>query len=80
MENWAAGVKHLTRYASELTRTYYDDLKMSLQQECQFVQHVIPSVGTLFAPLEVALREEFLPDPFGGRREEVTEPLRRWIN
>ena len=40
---------------------------------------VNPSVGTLFVPLEVALRNDFLPALLGVMREEVYDSLRNRI-
>ena len=53
---------------------------MLLQKEWQFFQHVSPSAGNLFAALEAALRENFLPPLLGGRIEELTELLCKRIN
>ena len=52
---------------------------MLLQQKWQFVQHVTPGVGPLFAPLEEAFRNEFILDLLGFRREEVTDSLHKSI-
>ena len=56
---------------------HYVELIMLLQQEWQFFQSVTPSVGTLFKPLEVALRYDILPDLLGGRREVLTDSLHK---
>ena len=40
-------------------------------------QRASPSVGPLFAPLEVILRDNFLPDLLGGRIEDVYDSLHK---
>ena len=45
----------------------------------EFFQRRTPSVGALFAPLEEALIEDFIPALLGVNREEVTGSLFRRI-
>ena len=68
METWVAGVKHLQGFERASPNVAYAKLTMSLQQKWQLVHNITPSVGPLFEPLEVGLREDFLPDLLGGRR------------
>ena len=48
-------------------------LKNSLHQEWAFVQRLTPGVGNAFVPVEVALKEIFVPALFHGLREGVPE-------
>ena len=80
VETWVAGVKHLTVFARASHQTAYSRLTMSLQQEWKFVHNLTPSVRPLFETLEVHLRDTFLPELMGGRREEVTDSLHKKIS
>ena len=40
---------------------------MLLQLEWQYLQRIIPGVGTLMGPIEEALREKFFPALFEGK-------------
>ena len=44
-----------------------------------FFQRVTPGLGTLFVPLEVAFRDNFLPSLLGGRIDKVTYSLDKYI-
>ncbi|KAL3795565.1 hypothetical protein ACHAWO_009861 [Cyclotella atomus] len=62
---WAEGVKTLARIALRYPQTAYAGLVLCLQNEWQYVQRTCPSIGFTFAPIEVALREEFIPALLG---------------
>ena len=79
VETLLAGVKCLALFLRALSQTDYVGLTISLQQYWQFVKNITPSFGTLFAPLEAALRVNFLSSLLGGRREEVANSLHKRI-
>ena len=79
VDTWVAGVKHLAGFVRSSHHKAYGGLTMSLHQEWNFVQHITPGVRSLFTTLEAALRDDFLPALIGGRREEVTDSLRKRI-
>ena len=60
VETWVAGVKRLEKFSKEFHQTAYIGWKISLHQEWNPVQHVTPSVGTLFEPLEKAFQCKFI--------------------
>ena len=68
METWLAGVKRLSGFARAFAQKLYAILSMMLYQKFQFVQHVTLKGRPLFEPLEVELREEFLPLLLGGTK------------
>ena len=80
VETLVEGVKRLAVFAREFLQMAYVGLTMYLRHEFQFVQRVTPGVGTLFAPLEEAMRDDLLQDLLGDRREEVTDSLLKRIN
>ena len=55
----------MARYATRYPQTAYAGLTKSLQQEWTYVQRVTPGIEDAFAPVEKALREQFLPALFG---------------
>ena len=79
LETWVAGEKRLDKFARALPQTAYARLTMSIQKEWQFAQRTTTSVGTLFAPLEAALTENFIASLLGGWREDVIDYLRKRI-
>lgn len=62
---WADGVKTLAKLAIRYPQTAYAGLVLCLQNEWQYVQRTCPSIGFTFAPIETALREEFIPALLG---------------
>ena len=74
------GVKLLAVFARATHQTDYTVMNMSLNKEWHFVQCATPGVGPLFKPPETVLRDDFLPDLLGGRRDEVTDSLYKRIN
>ena len=59
-------MKRLNEFAIFSFHTAYEDVTMSLHKEWQFVQSVTSGVGAMFAPLEAALIEYFIPALLGG--------------
>ena len=74
VEAWAHRLSFLAKIARRHTQSSYAGLGMSLQSEWQYLQRTVPRVGTLMAPIEGALRENFFPLLFGG--EEITADFR----
>ena len=79
METWVLWVKCLEVFARVFPQTAYVVLAMFPQKECHFYQNVTPGVGTLFAPMESALRGKFIHDLIGGNSEEVTDSPHKCI-
>ena len=78
VETWVAGVKCMAGFVRGFPNAAYVRLTISLQQEWQIVQHMTPSVGTLYSPLEAVFRDDFLLTLLGGRREDITDyPARK---
>ena len=70
VESWAHEVRGLAKISRRHPQSAYAGLEMLLQSEWQYLQQIIPGVGTLMGPIEEALREKFFPSLFGG--EEIT--------
>ena len=73
IQGWMNSVKILAGVAQMHPQSAYAGLKKSLQQEWAFVQRVAPGVGYAFVPVEVVLKEIFVPALFHGLREGVPE-------
>ena len=56
--------RSLTKMAVKQPQAAFSALIKSLQCEWQFLQHVIPYCGGLFAPLDEVLTSTFLPAVF----------------
>ena len=69
VEAWAHGVRVLFKIARQHSQSAYAGLVMSLQLKWQYLQRIVPGVGTLMGPIEEALRDKFFPMLFGG--EEI---------
>ena len=67
------GVKRLAVFSRAFTQTAYVVLSMFPQKEYHFYQNVTLGVGTLFVPMEAALRGKFIHDLIGGNREDFTD-------
>jgi hypothetical protein len=61
IQQWVKGVESLAKVARRYPQTAYAGLAMSLQQEWQYLQRVIPDCGEAFEPIEEAIRMVFLP-------------------
>ena len=63
---WAEAVRDLARVAVRHPQAALAGLTRSLQQEWLFVQRVVPGIQGLFAPVEEANAEAFIPILVGG--------------
>jgi len=63
--HWIADVLKLSKIAEKQPQATFVALTKSLQCEWQFLQHVVPGCGDLFAPVDVVLTSTFLPAVFG---------------
>ena len=63
----------LAGVAQKHPQSAYAGLQKSLHQEWAFVQRVTPGVGDAFFPVEVELKEIFVPELFQGLWEGVPE-------
>ena len=66
IEAWEAGVKTLARVAKRFPQTAYAGLTKSLQTEWTYLQWVVPDIANAFAPIEEAIKTDFLPALFDG--------------
>ena len=73
IQGWTESVKTLAGVAHKHPQPAYTGLQKSLHQEWDFVQRVTLGVGDAFGPVEVALKEIFVPALFQGLREGVPE-------
>ena len=72
MEAWSHRVKVLGKIYQRHPQSDYAVLGMLLQLERQYLQRIVPGVGTLMGPIEEALREKISPRYSGGRRPTPT--------
>jgi len=61
IQQWVRGVEQLAQVAPHFPQMAYTGLTKSLQLEWQYIQRVIPAIGTTLAPIEEALANTFLP-------------------
>ena len=73
IDAWAQGVKDLAMVAKKHPQSAYAGLTKSFQMEWQYAQRVLPGIGHLFASVEKALAEDFLPALLGASVEEVAK-------
>ena len=66
IQQWVDGVKTLAAVASRFPQTAYAGMASSLQAEWQYVCRVVPGIAAELAPVETAIRSDFLPSLFGG--------------
>ena len=66
IQGWTESVKILAGVAEKHPLSAYVGLQKYLQQEWAFVQRMTPGVGDAFGPVEVALKEIFVPALFHG--------------
>jgi hypothetical protein len=81
IQQWVSGVESLAQVAKRYPQTAYAGLAMSLQQEWQYLQRVVPGCGAAFQPIEDALRDVFIPallqgDPAETQREQTSLAVR----
>jgi hypothetical protein len=72
---WVNAIRKLARVAVKYPQTAYAGFSKSLQMEWQYLQRVVPESTQYFAPLEKAIREDFLPALL-GEKGPVSEELR----
>ena len=65
MNDWAEGVKALGRISTRFPQTAYAGLVKALQNEWTYLQRVTTGSGSLYAPIEKAITENFLPALLG---------------
>ncbi|KAL7461468.1 hypothetical protein ACHAXS_001898, partial [Conticribra weissflogii] len=66
IQEWVDGVKTLAAVATRFPQTAYAGMASSLQAEWQYVCRVVPGIAQALAPVEAAIRSDFLPALFGG--------------
>ena len=71
LENWRHGVRVLARIARRYPQSAFAGLRLSLQNEWQYLQRVLPDSSAIFQPLADAITEDFLPALFGATPEEI---------
>ena len=71
IQGWTESVKILAGVAHKHPQSAYAGLQNYLQQEWAFVQSVTPGIGDAFGPVELALKEIFVPALCEGLREGV---------
>jgi hypothetical protein len=75
IQQWVTGVESLAQVAHRYPQTAYTGLAMSLQQEWQYLQRVVPDCGSAFQPIEDAIRDVFLPALLQGNSTETQREL-----
>jgi hypothetical protein len=81
LQEWVRGVESLVKVARPHPQTAYagltllGSLTLSLQQEWQYLQRVIPNCGEAFEPVEEAIRMVFLPALLQATEEECQREL-----
>ena len=73
IQGWTESVKTLAGVAHKHPQPAYTGLQKSLHQEWDIVQRVTLGVGDAFGPVEVELKEIFVPALFKGLWEGVLE-------
>ena len=62
-ETWVHCVNVLAKCAYTQPQAAYTGFVLALQNEWRHLSRVVPNVGPLLAPIEVAIREKFIPAP-----------------
>ena len=73
IQGWTESVKILAGVALKQPQSAYAGVQKSLQQEWAFMQRLTLGVGDDFDPVEVGLKEIFVPALFQSLREGVPE-------
>ena len=76
---WVEGVKALSMVARKYPQSAYYGFVNCLQAEWQYVCRCCEGIGHLLKPIEVAIREEFIPALFGGLDGAVDDNFRRLL-
>ena len=74
VEVWAHRIRVLDKITQRHPQSSYSGFGMLLQLKWKYLQRIVPVVGTLMGPIEVALREKIFPALFGG--EEINTDFR----
>ena len=73
IKGWTEPVEILARVSRKHLQSAYTGLQKSLQQEWAFVQRVTIGINNAFRPVEMALKETFVPALFEGLGGGVPE-------
>ena len=79
VERWVEGVDALARVAKRFPHAAYAGLTACLQAEWQYLCRVVPDVGPLLEPIEIALRERFIPALLSLESQDVTDNFRKLL-
>ncbi len=82
MEQWVYCVEVLGKCAYIQPQAAYAAFVLSLQNEWIYVSRIVPNVGPLLSPIEVAIREKFTPPLplFGISPSELSGELRHLLS
>jgi len=75
VQKWVSSVRHLSEIAVSQPQAAYAAMTKSLQCEWTYLQRVIPSCDTLFAPLEHTILTRFLPALFGCEVSQLEQQV-----
>jgi len=80
VEQWVYCVEVLGKCAYTQPQAAYVAFVLSLQNEWTYISRIVPNVGPLLAPIEVAIREKFIPPLFGISPSELSGELRHLLS
>ena len=80
VEQWVYCVEVLGKCAYTQPQAAYAAFVLSLQNEWTYISRVVPNVGPLLAPIEVAIREKFIPPLLGISPSELSGELRHLLS
>ena len=80
VEKWVDSVKTLGKCAYTQPQAAYAGFVLSLQNEWTYLSRIVPNVGPLLAPIEVAIREYFIPPLLGISPSELSGELRHLLS
>ena len=72
IDRWLRSIQLFARAARQYPQAAFAGLTKSLQAEWTYLQWVVPDVGKVFAPVEKALAEDFLPALLGDLVKTTT--------
>jgi hypothetical protein len=75
VQTWCAHVEKLSIAAKDQPQAAFSALTKSLQCEWSYCQRVVADSAAFFQPLEIALKEKFLPAIFDGEVSESDRTL-----
>ena len=79
VKEWAKAVKLLARVATKYPQTAYAGFCFCLQNEWQYLQRVVSDTGPFFAPVEEAIRQDFILALLGMPAEELSGEFRELL-